>query len=112
MKVSKALIESASDKYIEFIMRLDRKHTKLLVSLLTGHGATRYMWYKIGVAKSGSCRYCGEEEETSIHILCHCPAIAGKRRETLGLEYPAPDEIKGMELSSVLALALKVRLMS
>ena len=107
MKVSKTLIGDTPRKCARFLLGLDRIHARLMVGLLTGHGTTKHMWFKIR-----SCRYCGEEEETSIHIICQCPAIAGIRREALGLEYLAPSEVKGIELSKILTLAIKVRLLS
>jgi ribonuclease HI len=88
MNVSKTLIGDTPSKYAKFRLGLDRKHARLMV---TGHGATKHMWYKIGVVRSGSCRYCGEEEETSIHIICQCPAIARTRRET-NIQHPVKSE--------------------
>ena len=61
------------------LRKLGRNEVKVLAEILIGRGNLGYHRHKIGLADSPLCRLRGEDDETSTHILCHCPAIAGKR---------------------------------
>ncbi len=61
--------------YIWFINKLDRKYCWMLVRLLTGHINLHYMLHKIKKLKTSSCGGRGAEKETSMYILCECPAF-------------------------------------
>ncbi len=66
-------LEGPIDKYVQFIIKLDRKQRRMLAGLLTGHINLHYIMRKMRRAKTPSCRRCGVEKETSVHILCECP---------------------------------------
>jgi len=38
----------------------------------------------MGLGNNPICRKCGTEEETSVHILCECEALASLRHTYLG----------------------------
>jgi hypothetical protein len=40
--------------------------------------------YVMGLSNNPICRKCGTEEETSVHILCACEALASLRHTYLG----------------------------
>jgi len=40
------------------------------------------------------CQLCKEEEETSLHLLGSCCAVANKRRELFGEHFLGPSEIR------------------
>jgi hypothetical protein len=44
--------------------------------LLTGHNTLRRHLYIMGLSNNPTCKKCGTEEETSVHILCECEALA------------------------------------
>jgi len=52
--------------------------------LLTGHNTLRRHLYVMGMSNNPTCRKCGTEEETSVHILCECEALASLRHAHLG----------------------------
>ena len=60
--------------------RLSRTEVKTLTEVFIGHGNLAYYRRKIEFAESPLCRLCGEDNETSTHILCDCPAIRDKRQ--------------------------------
>ncbi|XP_043476375.1 uncharacterized protein LOC122507631 [Leptopilina heterotoma] len=64
--------------------KLNRKEAKIITGLLTGHGDLRYHRHKMGILDDPKCRRCGEEYETPIHILCHCPALVKEREHITG----------------------------
>ncbi len=76
----------------------------MLVGLLTGHINLQYMLHKMRRAKTASCRRCGAEKETSVHILCECPVMEKVRMQTLGFARIDPEQIKEERLSGIVAL--------
>ncbi len=62
---SQLCLEGPTDRYVQFISKLDRKHSRMLLGLLTGHINLQYMLYKMRKAKTPSCRRCGAEKEIS-----------------------------------------------
>ena len=47
-----------------------------VISLITGHNALRRHLYVMRLSNNPICRKCGTEEETSVHVLCECEAVA------------------------------------
>ena len=58
--------------------RLSKTEVKTLIEVFIGHGNLAYYRHKIGLAEIPLCRLSGEDNETSTHILCDCPAIRDK----------------------------------
>ena len=72
-KVAKSLLENG------------RQRCRTMVSIMTGHNHLRYHVFRRTVSTrtnfSPCCRLCGEEIETSWHLLFDCPCIDTRRRE-------------------------------
>ncbi len=60
--ISQLCLEGPTDRYVQFISKLDRKHCRMLVGVLTGHINLQYMLHKMR-AKTHSYRRCGAEKE-------------------------------------------------
>ncbi len=73
----------------------------MLVGLLTGHINLQYMLHKMRRAKTPSCRRCGVEKETLVHILCERPVLEKGRMQTLGCTRMDPEQIKEVRLSGI-----------
>jgi len=58
--------------------------SRVVIGLLTGHNTLRRHLYIMGLCNNPICRKCGTEEETSVHILCECEALALLRLTYLG----------------------------
>jgi ribonuclease HI len=65
-------------------MAIGRNGLRVLIGILSGHCRLRRHLSKLGLADTGICRFCGEEEETSIHVLADCGALIHKRMRRLG----------------------------
>ncbi len=76
------LEDKPTNRYVYFISKLDRKHCRMLVGLLTGYINLHYMLHKMRRAKNPSCRRCGAEKETSEYILCKCLGLEEVRMQT------------------------------
>jgi hypothetical protein len=58
-------------------------HTRVL-GLLAGHCHLRRRLFKLGLTDNPTCESCLEEDESAIHIVCDCEAIAYLRFRHLG----------------------------
>jgi ribonuclease HI len=52
------------------LLSFNRTQSRVVIGLLTGHNTLRRHLYVMGLSNNPTCRKCGTEEETSIHILC------------------------------------------
>ena len=83
-KQAKTLMrEHLNPKRAADMRRLRRTEVRILTEVFISHGNLAYHRRKIGLAESPLCRLCGEDNETSIHILCDCPEIRAKARLSL-----------------------------
>jgi hypothetical protein len=69
----------ARTKFVSF----NRAQSRAIIGLFTGHNALRGHFYLLGLLDSPLCRKCGVMEETSVHILCECEAVASLRHAYL-----------------------------
>jgi hypothetical protein len=47
------------------------------------------------------CRKCGTEEETSVHVLCGCGALASLRHSSLGSFFLDPEDIRKLNIQAI-----------
>jgi len=66
------------------LLSFNRTQTKVVIGLLTGHNTLRRLLCITGIGSNPICRSCCTEEETSVHILCECEALASLRHTYLG----------------------------
>jgi hypothetical protein len=66
------------------LLSLDRTQSRAVIGLLMGHNILRRHLHVMGLCDSPICRKCGTEEESSVHILCKCEALASLRHKYLG----------------------------
>ena len=64
-----------------------------MIGLLTGHNTLRRHLNLTGITNSPLCRRCGQEDETSAHILCGCEALASLSCIS-GFLFLDPEDIK------------------
>jgi hypothetical protein len=50
------------------LLSFNRTHSRVDIGLLTGHNTLRRRLYIMGLSNNPTCRKCGTEEETSVHI--------------------------------------------
>jgi len=81
---------------------LGRRDARLAVQILTEHGTLNYHMYKVRRSNTPDCRMCGEEEETSLHILSLCPAYAKLRLQFLGFATLVPEQIRALPVRDLI----------
>ncbi len=62
------------------------------------------MLHKVRRTKTPSCRRCGAEKETSVHILCECRMLEKVKMQILSFAMMDPEQIKEAKLSGIVAL--------
>jgi len=72
------------------LLSFNRTQSRVVIGLLTGHNTLRRHLHIMGVCDDPICRKCGTEEETSVHILCECEALALLRHAYLGSFFFGP----------------------
>lgn len=95
LRYPKELLPGPSAKYCRDLLSLDRKGTRAVIALLTGHGPFLHHLKRIGVVDqidSTLCRCCGGEEETGRHLLLECPALC-RLRFSYGLPNTLPSPL-------------------
>ena len=78
------------------LLSFNRTQSRIVIGLLTGHNTLRRHLYIKGLNNNSIFR-CGTEEETSVHILCECEALASlthTRHTYLGSFFLDPKDIR------------------
>ncbi|XP_043266527.1 uncharacterized protein [Venturia canescens] len=89
------------------LLGLGRERLRMDIALLTGHIGLRSHLHTMGLAEHRECRLCGEEEESSAHILCRCPTLAIYRYKTWGRMFVEPGEVSNVKVTQMCYLAEK-----
>jgi hypothetical protein len=91
-----AAVSRQIDPELEQILNLTKTVIKTRTGILTGHSGLRYHMNRIGYALEDTCRMCMEESETTQHVMCECPAIAGIRLERFGKGFMSLQTVKSL----------------
>lgn len=57
--------------------RPSNKDLSILIGTIRGHMSINSFLFKLNLTYSKYCRYCGENEENSIHFLCKYISLSG-----------------------------------
>jgi len=55
----------------------------------------------MGFSNNPTCRKCGTEEETSVHVLCECEALASLTHTHLGSFFLDPEDIRKLSIGAM-----------
>lgn len=75
----KLFIEGPSERLSRARLALNREDCKLVTGLVTGQCILRWHLHFISLSDNSICRKCEQEEESSHHIFCQHPALAGHK---------------------------------
>jgi hypothetical protein len=75
--------------------------SRAVIGLLIGHNTLRRHPYVTGLSNNPTCRKCGTEEETSVHVLCECEALASLRHTYLGSFFLDPEDIRVLGVGAI-----------
>jgi ribonuclease HI/retron-type reverse transcriptase len=83
---SRALWPTVNKNKSSQAMFCNRQEYAELVRMLTGHNNLNRHSSLCKEVESAECRFCRDEEETALHLLCDCPALKGQRFRVLGFD--------------------------
>ena len=83
------------------LLSFNRTQSRVVFDLLTGQNTLRRDLYLMGLTNNPSGRRCGTEEETSVHIVCKCEALASLRNAYLGSFFLDPEDVKSLSLGAI-----------
>ena len=83
------------------LLSFSRTVSRVVIVLLTGHNALSRHLYVMGLSNKPTCRKCGTEEETSVHVLCECETLASLRHSYLGSFFSDPQDIRALNAGAI-----------
>ena len=83
------------------LLSFNRTQIRVAVGLLTGHNTLRRHLHVMGLSNDPTCRKFVTEEETSVHILCECEALASFRHQYLGSFFLDPEDIRVLGVGAI-----------
>ena len=101
---SKILMPKLKHKWRRCILNRTKSQLRVMVQLVTGHANLRRHRFLMNLEESPICE-CGEEEETSIHLLTRCPLQARNRWHYLGRATIKEEDLRNKHISSILRFA-------
>jgi hypothetical protein len=84
---------------------MSREKIKVAVGLLTGYTTLTAHMFQPGCTPRHDCRRCRDEEEDTVHVVCHCPVLACKRYRTLGSRFLKTKDLGNMSVNGIMSLA-------
>ena len=94
-----------------WLLSFIRTKSRVVIGLLTGHNTLRRHLYVMGLSNNPTCRKCGTEEQTSVHTLCECEALASLRHTYLGSFFLDPEDIRKLSLGALCNFAKRIALL-
>jgi hypothetical protein len=82
------------------LLSFNRTKSRIVIGLLIGHNTLRRHLYIMGLSNIPICRKCGTEEETSVHILCECEALASLGHTYLGSFFLDLEDIRKLSIGA------------
>jgi hypothetical protein len=83
------------------LLSFNRTQSRVVIGLLTGHNTLIRHLHIVGLCNDPMCRKCGTEEETSVHILCECEALASLRHAYLGSFFLDLEDIRVLGMGAI-----------
>jgi len=80
------------------LLSFNRPQSRVVIGLLIGQNTLRRHLYIMGLSDNPICRKSGTEEETSVHVLCACEALASLRHSYLCSFFLDPKDIRKLNM--------------
>ena len=101
---SREFIPGYRQQFTRQLLQRARRDVRVIVGLLTGHCLNKHL-FRMGLANESLCHQCKEEEESSIHFLCSCPAFMALRQDLWGVPTITPLRIRAASIGDLLRLS-------
>ena len=102
MAHTKHFIDKVSRKITSQLLEMGRNRLRLTIGLITGHCELRKHLHLLKLVSSPTCRFCGEMDETPLHLLTDCKPLARKRLGWFSRPFPGTKVIADYPLAHTL----------
>ena len=83
---AKSFYDSPDENKAKYVYKLARLELGRFIRIISGHNNLRFFQNKLNPWTDPTCRFCGHDKETVMHILHDCPRFLTSRRDKfLGL---------------------------
>ena len=79
LRQAKIYINEIGTDWYNLIKNRTKHEYRIIVGFLTGHFKFRKHLKMLGLAEDSNCRFCGEAEEDSCHLIWKCPTFEQSR---------------------------------
>ena len=83
------------------LLSFNMTQSRVVIGLLTGHNTLRLHLYVMGLSDNPIFRKCSTEEETSVHVLRACEALASLIHSHLGFFFLDPEDIRKLNIGTI-----------
>jgi len=83
------------------LLSFSRTQCRVVNGLLTGYNTLRRNLSVMGLIINPTCRKCGAEEDTSVHILCECEASASFGHAHMGSFFLDPEDTVNLSIGAI-----------
>ena len=94
--------------YSSFLRKLPRPQLRKITAFLDNRAPLLHFLHKIGLSSSPTCTTCFAADETNVHLLYNCPALASLRMQHLHHFYLTPDDIATIHPSNLISFILHI----
>jgi hypothetical protein len=84
------------------LLHLNRNQFKSVKGLLMGHCHLKRHLHKMGLVDSSTCNKCLKSNQTVMHMLCYCKALAGLRYHHFGAHLLNPHDFHKVKTTKLL----------
>jgi hypothetical protein len=83
------------------LLAFNTTQSRVVVGLPTGHNTLIRQLYIMWLSNNPTCKKCGTEKKTSVHVLCECEALASLRHSYLGSICLDPEDIRKLSIGAI-----------
>ena len=83
------------------LLSFNKTQSRIVTGVLTGYNTLRRHLSVMGLINNPTCRKCGTEEDTSVHILCECEALASFGHAHTGTFFLDPEDTMHLSIGAV-----------
>ena len=102
---ARELISGPNLAAVTRLLSFNRTQSRTDIVMLNGHNTLRRHLHVMRLSNNPTCRKCGTEEETSVHILGECEVLASLRHVYLGSFFLDPEDIRMLGVGAILNFA-------
>lgn len=97
---SKTIIKGPDLGNTKFLLNKSRDDLRCIMGAITGHCTLNKHLNRMRLADSPLSRRCNEEDETPLHLLTSCPALANERRKHMDQPFLDMEQTQGLKIET------------